>query len=187
MQVRKLIAYRIPAYPFQDYQYHTDYNKEKIIASLFGFLIANSKCSSGGLMLYPPIFLEYPIRPIVDKIFLDEGIALIHNYPVSFPDDKSNIHNCSLDGFNDSLKIGYEYFSTNDEQSYEENYPASCDCNEDFIDPQAEKFLCGSNSQTGWNILCIDRMEKTDNPYQLADLELKVKDFIAELKAQGVL
>jgi hypothetical protein len=75
MVSKKLSDYKAPVYPSQDYQYyHTNKNQEKVLASVLGLLLLNSKCSTIGESLPPKLISEESIRSIVDKVFMEEGI-----------------------------------------------------------------------------------------------------------------
>jgi hypothetical protein len=185
MEIKSNQRYSLAQYPAKEqFEYHANKIDALIKAGIIpvaALVMSNGGCD--GNELRSTYLKEDDGRKIIDQLFTEYKVNLQKDYPIAAIEHDSSDVNCMLDGYNDSLKIGYEYFGG------EEEFIRDCDCNENgdeyWINPN--KDFCGYNETEDRNILCIDAIETSSNPYAQQQLELIVRDFLEQLKANGVI
>lgn len=121
----------------------------------------------------PPIpgdmITENEARQIITRVFTDNGIGLIEDYRLAFQPDKPDSTILWVDGYNDSLRVGYEYITNPDYSTF----------------GPARAALADSAEADGPYVKTINQLE--DTPHKLEIFELYIETFIDTLKARGVI
>jgi hypothetical protein len=176
MLVRNLDDYQKAHYPVLDYTYY-----DQLIAKLLlhhGLLPASvasllSTVFCGGLTS-PEMLDEQKARTIIEKVFNDNSVTFEADVPFTIQTSDTSTCEFQLDGYNQQLKIGYEFFEYSDDPACEQ-----CRLKPDKLEQAMEGY--------DLQILPIENMDINNNPYYEQQLELKVKAFIDQLKVQGIL
>lgn len=175
LKIKKVDKYNIPKYPQEVYKVYPDFislsTPRNVLAIAVMTLILDA-CSDTNLrptagIPDTEIVTESNARSIIDKVFNQNGIELTHDMDVKLeitPNDSAVVN---VDGFNDSLQVGYEYM-------IEEDYTS--------IDSKVRTALDSLlNESEGPFIKTIDATE-----YEFG-LESLTQEFIDALKANGVI
>jgi hypothetical protein len=120
LRVRQIRSYAVPRYPegrFEPWKQSAGVAILKQGASTAALLLLLESCDDKGVSGVParPDFLtESEARAAITHVFTSNGIALTADAPfevVTAPGDTTTL---PLDGYNDSLKVGYEYLAGTD-------------------------------------------------------------------------
>jgi hypothetical protein len=170
LTVKKIRKYTVPRYPKGEYFKKKNSQASKFLttgilsASVMGML--DSCIIEPGLtgeVAPPPLITEDSAKKIINQVFLDRGIALREDAEHLFIHNGRNSIKINLDGYNDSLKTGYEYVSRPED---------SIIANKDF-----NQFSSTPNS----NIKFIEQKFQSEEE-QLEDI---IIDFIDSLISRG--
>jgi hypothetical protein len=118
----------------------------------------------------PDLVTENEARQVIDRVFLDNGIPLQRDFPLVFRWAQDSLA-LEVDGFNDSLKIGYEYINPEGESPV---------LSEDF-----KTALAAAGNAQGPFIELAGPVIK-DQDYEAA-LETEILVFIQRLKSLGII
>jgi hypothetical protein len=129
-------------------------------------------CDGTGVTGPPPVepdlVTENEARSVIEAVFTDNGITMINDVPVVLKWSPQDSTTLVLDGFNDSLRVGYEYHS-----SYNRFLPEENQAIEDAIEGDGP-----------W-IRVIDTQSK--DPGASTRIRLDIEAFIDTLKANGII
>jgi hypothetical protein len=119
----------------------------------------------------PPRFLsEYDARWIITQAFSNAGLSFREDTKVLVRLSGGNSTELNLDGYNDSLKVGYEYVSRGDR---------------DEFTAEICRQLESSKYTSAPHVLTVDALLERESPQE--HLEGVVKAFLDSLKAHGVI
>ena len=175
LEIKPVKSYKLPRYPQGSYYetpQHYPWNLVTVgVASTA--LLALLGCSSNyGVVGPPPLppkyITESEARIIINQVFAQNGIQLDDDVPYSLVTGNRTIA-LELDGFNEQLKLGYEYISSAEDW--------------ETFTPEVVTALdeaCASKNASP----CIEIIQPTENKEYL---ENAVQEFIAELRSTGVL
>jgi hypothetical protein len=131
-------------------------------------------CDGGGTTGPPPLppemVTESEARTVIDQVFTDNGVSLTADVMKQFIMTAADTANVELDGYNDSLEVGYEYI-------YHDDYAQ--------FNLQLVTWLNNAASGSGPYIKAINEVPKEDG-YETV-LQGMVQEFVDSLKAQGVI
>lgn len=175
LEIKPVKSYTLPRYP-QGFYYespqHYPWNLVSVsIASAALLALLGCSCHYGviGPPPLPPKYItESEARIIINQVFAENGIELDEDVPYSFASDNRTV-TLELDGFNEDLKMGYEYIS------FEKDV--------ETFTPEVVKDLdeaCASRDSGH----CIKIIEPTESEEYLENV---VQEFIAELRSKGIL
>ncbi len=176
-QVKPVKRYTVPKYPRGAYYAKPDpavvaLGKGAVVAAVMTMVF--EACDGGGTTGPPPLppafVTETEARAVIDSVFADNGISLVSDFMLRFEKTPGDTVDLNLDGYNDSLQVGYEYI-------YQDDYSV--------FTPEMMASLDNAVAQNGPYIETIEQMAKYDN-YRTV-LEGMVQSFIDSLKAQGVI
>ncbi|MFC2170360.1 hypothetical protein ACFLQJ_00110 [Calditrichota bacterium] len=179
MQVKKLKRYSIPMYPqglFHPRRENT-INKAVKAGTLSATLLALLQgCEEfpyfgkgvDGNMAYEPAMTEADARLVIEEVFTRNNIQIPDEITLVFSSASADSIELDLDGYNDSLKVGYEY---NGENEYL--------CYDDTLNAEFESAL----NDSGYHIKISSTVAEDDDEY----LENLMQTFIDSLKAHGVI
>jgi hypothetical protein len=130
-------------------------------------------CSEGNGVVGPPplppeLVTENEARLIIEQTFGNHGIGLQKDVPFVLhygPNDSTELE---LDGFNDSLQVGYEYIYGSDEQSFT---------------PRAQSALDSLTHENGPYVKPLGAVDE----YHQWVIQETIEEFIDTLKANGVI
>jgi hypothetical protein len=177
LKIKTVNSYVVPKYPKGAYKIYPDsfpLSTTKGVLAAAVMVLMLDACSdndtrvTGGIPA-PELVTESEARTIIDSVFTLNGINLTHDVDVKFettPDDTATVN---VDGFNDSLQVGYEYMSEPDYTSFTSQVRTSLDS---LV-----------NETGGPYVKSIDA-----TPIELIDiLEAMTQEFIDTLKANGAI
>lgn len=176
-RIRVVKRYTVAKYPKGAYYAKPDaavvsLGKGALVAAVMTMLV--EACDGGGTTGPPPLpptfVTETEARAVIDSVFADNGISLVEDFMLRFEKAPGDTIDLDLDGYNDSLQVGYEYI-------FDDDYTV--------FTPQVKAALDSAVAQNGPYIEAIDQMEKVDNYRSI--LEGMVQSFIDSLKAQGAI
>jgi hypothetical protein len=121
----------------------------------------------------PDIVTEGEARRIISNVFDRNGITLDEDFRLVFQMGPGDSVVLDLDGFSDSLRVGYEYVAPDDWSTFT---------------TEVRDSLRQAENDTGPYIKTVDAMDKYpgDDSY-IQRLETKIEAFIDSLKANGVI
>ena len=184
LKIRRLKRYRTAKYPRRKYVPKVPVPAGELIrrggvSLLLLALIENLGCENpfgggSGVTGPPPVradlITENEARQIIMPVFTDNGISLDEDYRLAFQPNEPDSTILYIDGYNDSLRVGYEYFTEQDD---------------DTFTPLVKSALVDSLNANGPYIKTVGSI--TDNPYNREGLELIIEAFIDTLKAHGII
>ena len=138
-------------------------------ASLVMFAILES-CDGTGTTGPPPVppdmITENEARQVIERIFADSSITMTNDVPYMVHFSNGDSAGVTLDGFNDSLQVGYEYITEDDFIEYTTEVGRALDS------------LLNENGPY------IETVRVT---YSQRNIEIQIEAFIDTLKANGVI
>ncbi len=144
------------------------------VAPLAAMTALLESCSSnpptGGVPEPPKLVTEAQARAVIDSAFASQDVTMRFDVDTTIhfaPNDSASL---SLDGYNDSLKVGYEFVAGADSLTFT---PEVCDKLDD------------STYAMEPNILVMDGEYRLNDYHQR--LELAVQNFLDSLRAHGVI
>jgi hypothetical protein len=180
LRIRRIESYSIARYPeveFKPWRQPAGATLVRNGALSAALLLMLESCEGGGFVgfgggtgttgpppVYPDFLTENEARTVINKVFVDNGIPLEADILMSIVDSRHNTVNVVLDGYNDSLRVGYEYVTGTDPLTFTPQVIESIKMN-----------TAGSGPYIG-----IAPAEKHE-----VDLETLMQAFIDTLKAQG--
>jgi len=145
-------------------------------AIVAGMVLLVESCSGGGTTGPPPVLpdmvTETEARSVVNRVLQNNGITWQNDAPLSLSFGVGDTVHLVVDGYNDSLRVGYEYVTRNDNATFTPRVMAALDSAAKAQGPYIEV------------IDEIDRREHFD--YQQL-LERSMQQFLDTLKAHGVI
>jgi hypothetical protein len=180
LTIRRVKRYRRARYPKGRYSDYTPPLPESLVKrgaiSLFALAALESLgCDSGNGVTGPPplppdLVTENEARQIIEQVFVDNGVRLERDLPFILHLAADDSVTLDLDGYNDSLRVGYEYVLNQDGDAFTEPVWMALDSlaneNGPYIDP-------------------IDAVDDVEG--YSAVLRATVQEFIDTLKARGVI
>jgi hypothetical protein len=179
LKIRRVKRYRIARYPRGRYSEYTPRLPESLVkrgaVSLFALSVLETLgCDGGGVTGPPPVrpdlVTENEARPIIEQVFADNGIDLTQDLPLIIHLAADDSVTLDLDGYDSSLRVGYEYIFDEDSQTFT---------------PQVQGVLDSLANETGPYIKPVESIEKEGDYSAL--LRATVQEFIDTLKAHGVI
>ncbi|MFC2020128.1 hypothetical protein ACFLU4_09355 [Chloroflexota bacterium] len=188
--IKPLSSYKIPKYPQEWYHEKPAVISDKLVAGgliatlMLGLLTScgkeveeNRPGGSLGVVGPPPsppkAITENEARLRIIHTFEKYGIELDADVPMSFGSDNKTI-NLILDGYNEELRIGYEYISGNDRDTFTEKVASDT---EKLIDRLVEN----PSEANGPFIKVIQPSASTDS------IAKATEEFIRFLRDNGIL
>lgn len=178
LRVRRLKRYHKAKYPRKEYTVNEPNAADDLIkrcgVSLLVMSIIETVGScyggSGPPPVMPDLVTETEARQIITRVFGRYGISLDENYPLVLRSGANDSIRVNVDGFNDSLRVGYEYYSEQDYNPFNNT---------------ADKALNDSAQASGPYVKTLDGIP-LDSPYRVL-LERRVEAFIDSLKSHGII
>jgi len=177
LKIKKIKRYRIAKYPRGTYRRKTDNLAGKLIKGGLTVSILSSLGACGGI-LAPDFVTENEARSIIKAVFDDNNVNLEEDISYFLKQGETDSIELNLDGYNDSLKVGYEYI-------YDEDYFTFDDQTVKTLDSLINE--SGPYIESSPYIKCIDEIDKEENPKYEKYLEETIQEFIDYLKTQGVI
>lgn len=176
LKVRRLKRYRTAKYPRHEYISKEPGPADELLklggtSILLLALMENSGCAvTGPPPVDPDMITENEARQIITQVFDENGITLDEDYQLVLRSSANDSILFNVDGFNDSLQVGYEYFAVP---------------NDNPFDQTAYEALNDSAQASGPYVKTLDEIPR-DVPYRDL-LERRVEAFIDSLKAHGII
>lgn len=177
LKIRQIKNYSIPKYPQGIYYPKPDpaivgYGKGAAATALITLLF--EACGNGGQTGPPPVppelVTESEARVVIDQVFADNNVDLAHDVPKFFAHPPGDSTELDLDGYNDSLDVGYEYISGQDHEVFTWGVVQALD---------------SASRDAGPYIKALREIEESPGADSL--LESIMQEFLDSLKAQGVI
>lgn len=182
LRIRPVRRYRAAKYPRHKYAAHvpgpgSDLLKRggvslMLLAFLEGLGCEDNVVTTGATgppPIDPDMITETEARQIITQVFTDNGIGLVEDYRLAFQPGEPDSTILFVDGYNDSLRVGYEYVTDPDYSTFGPAWAA----------------LADSAEADGPYIRTVS--EYTDEPRSVEVLELEIEAFIDTLKSRGVI
>jgi hypothetical protein len=186
LEIKKVKTYEIPKYPQGEFvaPAKTGWSPAAAgaISTSLSALLLYSACGPiqpfgvvGPPPMPPNLITEQEARNAIKQIFQTSGVVLADDVVFSLKSDNRTFQ-LVLDGFNEKLKIGYEYISQEDRESFNPAVVSTLDKDAAQKDGPFIKTIDGG--------YYFSDAEKSES---MAKIEKSIKDFINYLKANGVL
>lgn len=177
LEIRRLRRYRIAKYPRVNYQPRRQHpavaiTRQGLLSALLLALI--DSCNGSGVTGPPPVVpdlvTENEAREIIEQVFSGNSIQLTPDFNLRIVRAEGDTLDLTLDGYSDSLRVGYEYVAQSDY---------------DIFTSAATHSLDSLTAGSGPYIEPIQEALKYDDYVQ--QLEATVQEFIDSLKASGAI
>lgn len=176
LKIRPLAMYHRAKYPAFGMFHNapkTTPGKIRDITVLAGLAVMLDSClpfSTSGVPVPPRMISEADARNMIDKVFVSYGLSVEHDLKLRYSLNGNDSTLLEIDGYDDSLNVGYEYISVDDRLTFTRSLSAHLDS------------LKLSDSP---HILPIDALPDSERDSQL--LEQISRSFLDSLKAHGVI
>ena len=175
LKIKPIERYTIPRYPKSVYTEAPDFislatPRGALTAAVMALLL--EACNGGGTgptgvpFVDPTAVTESEARTIIDQVFTTNGISLTHDVNLSIETAPGDTTIVNVDGFNDSLQVGYEYLHDPDYTTFTPKVRAALDSLANESGPYVK-----SIDSTLWE--------------QIDFLQAVTQEFIDSLKANG--
>jgi hypothetical protein len=180
LKIRRMARYsaaRYPRGPYKPNQPGTVESLAKRGGATLLLLALYEACGDSGVTGPPPVMpdmvTESEARQIITGVFDRNGIDLEEDYRLVFQMGPGDSVVLDVDGFNDSLLVGYEYVVPDDRSTFNDEVRDS---------------LRQAANNTGPYIKTLEAMDKYpgDDSY-IRRLETQIEAFVDTLKAHGVI
>jgi hypothetical protein len=126
LKIKRIRSYTIPRYPvgqFETWKQPAGVALLKRGVSSAALLLLLDSCIGAGLHGVPRWVevTEADARATIDSVFASNGIRLTPDFPFDVALSAKDTAHVTLDGYNDSLRVGYEYVSEADSKSVNNN------------------------------------------------------------------
>jgi len=128
--------------------------------------------STGPPPLVPDYVTEAEARAAIKQVFADNGVSLVEDFKLRFELSPGDSVDLELDGYNDSLRVGYEYLFGDDYTVFTPGVIGAVD---------------SAASDSGPYIKTVDEIYKDQHPDYEAYLDNLMQEFVDSLKANGVI
>ncbi|TES94427.1 MAG: hypothetical protein E3J87_00360 [Candidatus Cloacimonadota bacterium] len=177
LKIKKIRQYRIAKYPQGIYYHKPDTLSAKLLkTSLTATIITLLESSCVGVCGPPPVepgmVTENEARSIIKTVFNNNNVNLEEDISYFLKHGENDSTELILDGFNDSLSVGYEYSYGSDNYTFTYGVINTLD---------------SLINESGPYIKCIDEIEKEEGWDYKTYLEDIIQEFIDYLKTQGVI
>jgi hypothetical protein len=176
LKIKIINKYTLPRYPAGIYHSRPEPKSIKIAkGSLAVALMATflDSCNCVGVTGPPPLppemVTENEARAVINRVFARNDIILEPDKSLTFHFTQNDSALLNLDGYNDSLKIGYEYIYQNDKSSFNSQIVNALDS--------------VAHSPGGPHVKAVEAIPKYSD-YGIF-LDSLMQKFIDTLKAQG--
>ncbi len=177
LEIKKVRRYKIACYPAGIY--HTNKGNSASIFLKEGLATAAimtvlESCGGVGVVGPPPLppdlITENEARLAINKIFKNNNITLKPDFSLKIEQAPGDSVSINLDGYNDTLRVGYEYISASEGSAFT---------------PAIIQKLDSLASDSGPYIRALEAVP--DDAYDRALLKNAVQEFIDTLMAHGVI
>jgi hypothetical protein len=175
LQIKQIARYELPKYPRGGEYIHPPRTSAALLrdaAVLIAVATVLDSCVPPlmGKLALPKYVTELDARQAIGEVFATQGVKLKPDRTVAVRFGQSDSLVLSIDGFNDSLQVGYEYVSVDDRAMFTPGVCARLD---------------SLNRSASPHILTVDAEVQQDGAE--AHLRQVVETFLDSLKAQGVI
>lgn len=175
LKIKPVERYRNPRYPRGVYCECPDFislstPRGALTAAVMAFLLeaCNGSGTTGPPPLPPEMVTESEARAIIDQVFAGNGISLTHDVDLNIETHPGDTVAINVDGFNDSLQVGYEYMDDRDYLTFT---------------PEVRAALDSLVNESGPYVKSIDFTPRE----QAALLEAVAQEFIDSIRADGAI
>jgi hypothetical protein len=175
LEIKPVTRYSVPKYPQGVYSECPDFislatPRGAMTAAVLALLLESS-CGGGQTgppPLPPDMITESEARTVIDQVFANAGIDLVNDYQLRLETQPGDTADLSIDGYNDSLEVGYEYL-------YQYDW--------DTFIPDVRATLDSLADDSGPYVKAIDEKPAGSN----AVLRAIAQEFIDSLRASGAI
>jgi len=178
LEIRRVKRYRRARYPRGRYSDYTQPLPESLVkrgaVSLFALAAIESLGCDTGTTGPPPVWpgfvTEEGARTVIEQVFAENGVVLERDLPFILHLAAEDSVELTLDGFDPSLRVGYEYILGEDWENFTN---------------EVSQTLDSLANETGPYIKPVPAIEKFDD--SAVYLRAIVQEFIDTLKAHGII
>jgi hypothetical protein len=136
LKMQRVERYTIPKYPCGVYSESPNFisfdtPRAALTAAIMAFLLEACDGTGGGIVGIPVPDLraltEAEARPMIDQVFAENGIELTHDVDIKVETSPGDTATINVDGYNDSLGVGYEYLYRSDYATFTAEVRAALD------------------------------------------------------------
>ncbi|MFH0778018.1 MAG: hypothetical protein V2A71_05230 [Candidatus Eisenbacteria bacterium] len=178
LRIQQIRRYRVARYPRGSYSNKTPSSPKMILeggAISLAMLALLQSCECTGTTGPPPVrpdlVTENEARQIIERVFTNRGLGMERDVPLVLRHGQGDSTELILDGFNDSLKVGYEYIYAAQDTSFTADVRQAL---EDSLAAERAPF-----------VKVMDSTYKYSGYQQL--LEQAVEEFLDTLQAHGII
>ncbi len=178
LRIKQIKKYRIAKYPRGSYRKSPEYLVPALLrdsAVVAGMMLLIESCDSGttsGIPSPPEVVTEAEARLVINRVLADNGIICQSDVPLDLSLGGGDAAHLVIDGYNDSLQVGYEYAKGDDAETFT---------------PQVASALDSIAKAQGPYIKVIEQVYKDLGIDYEQLLESTVQQFLDTLKAHGVI
>jgi len=177
LRIKKVKKYTVAQYPQGIYRVKPDSPAQALwkgsVSSAVMLAILES-CDGVGTTGPPPVLpemvTENEARNVIERVFDNNDIDLQEDVDYLFRYGINDSTQLDLDGYNDSLNVGYEYIAGADSGTFT---------------PEVINALDSAQSDSGPYVKTVDEFERS--PDFETYLENLIQEFIDTLKVQGII
>jgi hypothetical protein len=183
LRIERVKGYRLPRYPSGQYCEPPGGTRPRKVtggvASVVMLMLLAASCDLdpvgvvGPPPMPPEMVTEKEARAAIGAVFTRNGIGLKTDMPFTFTYGEQKPVSLDLDGFNQDLKVGYEYVTREDRGSFTDNVTRQLDS--------------VNKTKSGGPYVKIINEQVDYGDAALKDIEKAVQAFIDDLRARGVI
>ena len=178
LEIRRVRRYRKARYPRGRYVEYTPPLPASLVkrgaVSLFALAAIESLgCDTGSTgppPVWPGFVTENEARQVIEQVFAENGVQLERDLPLMLHLAADDSVALDLDGYNPSLRVGYEYVLGEDWQTFT---------------LQVQNALDSLASEDGPYVKPVEAIEQVEDYSSI--LRATVQEFIDTLKAHGII
>jgi hypothetical protein len=179
LKVKQVRKYSLAKYPPGNYQEPPEHLLPELLkdsAMVASMVLLVESCSGGGTTGPPPVLpdmvTESEARSIVNRVLQNNGITWQNDAPLILGFGVGDTVHLVVDGYNDSLRVGYEYATDGDHSTFT---------------PRVITALDSVAKVQGPYIEVIDEINRREHSGYEQLLEMSMQQFLDTLKAHGVI
>ena len=177
LKVKQVRKYSFAKYPPGNYQEPPEYLlpeflKDSALAAAMMLLVESCGTTTGGIPNAPEMVTETEARSIVNRVLQNNGVAWQNDVPLTLSFGSGDTVHLVVDSYNDSLRVGYEYATSNDCATFT---------------PRVSAALDSAARAQGPYIEVIDEMNRHEHSDYEQFLETSMQQFLDTLRAHGVI
>ena len=178
LKVKQVRKYSLAKYPPGNYQEPPEHllpellRDSAMVATMMMLIESCSGTTTGGVPNAPELVTETEARSIVNRVLQNNGITCQNDAPLTLSFGSGDTVHLVVDGYNDSLQVGYEYATDGDHATFT---------------PRVMTALDSIAKAQGPYIKVINEINRHEHSDYGQLLETTMQQFLDTLRAHGVI